>query len=126
MKNKRSGSEKRQRNLFIGVRVCSQELRVIRRKAARENMTVPSWLRESAVNFNLFTWVSPVYHEKLKALGVRQKELFMAGQRPGDPEYSQCLRDIISLTEEIKNHLDKKQRWRERLIVEGLLRQPGE
>ncbi|EBQ9612556.1 hypothetical protein DMA49_23615 [Salmonella enterica subsp. enterica serovar Eastbourne] len=89
-------------------------------------MTVPSWLRESAVNFNLFTWVSPVYHEKLKALGVRQKELFMAGQRPGDPEYSQCLRDIISLTEEIKNHLDKKQRWRERLIVEGLLRQPGE
>ncbi|WP_032300118.1 plasmid mobilization protein MobA, partial [Escherichia coli] len=86
-KNKRSGSEVRQRTKVITLRVNNRIANEIRRRAKSEGLTISEYIRTTSLNNEIKQRVPSRYLDELIQLGPMQKKLFDKGKRPKDKEY---------------------------------------
>ena len=101
-KNKRSGSEVRQRTKVITLRVNNRVATEIRRRAKNEELTISEYIRTASLNNEIKQCVPLKYLDELILLGRMQKKLFDKGKRPKDKEYLEVMNKIISLCAEMK------------------------
>ncbi|HIB4975766.1 TPA: plasmid mobilization protein MobA [Escherichia coli] len=101
-KNKRSGSEVRQRTKVITLRVNNRIANEIRRRAKLEGLTISEYIRTASLNNEIKQRVPSRYLGELIKLGRMQKNLFDKGKRPKDKEYLDVMHKIISLYGEMK------------------------
>ena len=101
-KNKRSGSEVRQRTKVITLRVNNRIANEIRRRAKLEGLTISEYIRTASLNNEIKQRVPSRYLDELIKLGRMQKNLFDKGKRPEDKEYLDVMHKIISLCGEMK------------------------
>ncbi|EOL0850246.1 plasmid mobilization protein MobA [Escherichia coli] len=101
-KNKRSGSEVRQRTKVITLRVNNRVASEIRRRAKNEGLTISEYIRTASLNNEIKQCVPSRYLDELIQLGRMQKKLFDNGKRPKDKEYLDVMHKIISLCAEMK------------------------
>ena len=101
-KNKRSGSEVRQRTKVITLRVNNRIANEIRRRAKSEGLTISEYIRTTSLNNEIKQRVPSRYLDELIQLGRMQKKLFDKGKRPKDKEYLDVMHKIISLCAEMK------------------------
>ncbi|EFB2993318.1 plasmid mobilization protein MobA, partial [Escherichia coli] len=101
-KNKRSGSEVRQRTKVITLRVNNRIANEIRRRAKIEGLTISEYIRTASLNNEIKQRVPSRYLDELIQLGWMQKKLFDKGKRPKDKEYLDVMHKIISLCAEMK------------------------
>ena len=101
-KNKRSGSEVRQRTKVITLRVNNRIANEIRRRAKLEGLTISEYIRTASLNNEIKQRVPSRYLDELIKLGRMQKNLFDKGKRPKDKEYLDVMHKIISLCGEMK------------------------
>ena len=101
-KNKRSGSEVRQRTKVITLRVNNRVASEIRRRAKNEGLTISEYIRTASLNNEIKQCVPSRYLDELIRLGRTQKKLFDKGKRPKDKEYLEVMHNIISLCTEMK------------------------
>ena len=101
-KNKRSGSEVRQRTKVITLRVNNRIANEIRRRAKSEGLTISEYIRTTSLNNEIKQRVPSRYLDELIQLGRMQKKLFDKGKRPKDKEYLDVMHKIISLCADIK------------------------
>ncbi|EEW1991192.1 TPA: plasmid mobilization protein MobA [Escherichia coli] len=101
-KNKRSGSEVRQRTKVITLRVNNRVATEIRRRAKNEELTISEYIRTASLNNEIKQRVPLKYLDELILLGRMQKKLFDKGKRPKDKEYLEVMNKIISLCAEMK------------------------
>ncbi|NUD69545.1 mobilization protein, partial [Escherichia coli] len=101
-KNKRSGSEVRQRTKVITLRVNNRVATEIRRRAKNEELTISEYIRTASLNNEIKQRVPLKYLDELIQLGRMQKKLFDKGKRPKDKEYLDVMHKIISLCAEMK------------------------
>ncbi|EED0559384.1 mobilization protein [Escherichia coli] len=101
-KNKRSGSEVRQRTKVITLRVNNRVASEIRRRAKNEGLTISEYIRTESLNNEIKQRVPSRYLDELIQLGRMQKKLFDNGKRPKDKEYLDVMHKIISLCAEMK------------------------
>ena len=76
VKNKRSGSETRQRSKVITLRINNKIDREIRRLAKAEGMTISEYIRTSCLNKEIIQRIPSRYLDELLELGRMQKNLF--------------------------------------------------
>lgn len=107
-KNKRSGSEVRQRTKVITLRVNNRIANEIRRRAKLEGLTISEYIRTASLNNEIKQRVPSRYLDELIKLGRMQKNLFDKGKRPKDKEYLDVMHKIISLCGEMKTALLNK------------------
>ncbi|MEI8494025.1 plasmid mobilization protein MobA, partial [Escherichia coli] len=101
-KNKRSGSEVRQRTKVITLRVNNRLASEIRRRAKNEGLTISEYIRTASLNNEIKQRVPSRYLYELIRLGRMQKKLFDKGKRPKDKEYLEVMHKIILLCDEMK------------------------
>lgn len=101
-KNKRSGSEVRQRTKVITLRVNNRVASEIRRRAKNEGLTISEYIRTASLNNEIKQRVPSRYLDELIRLGRMQKKLFDKGKRPKDKEYLEVMHKIILLCDEMK------------------------
>ncbi|WP_250205621.1 plasmid mobilization protein MobA, partial [Escherichia coli] len=101
-KNKRSGSEVRQRTKVITLRVNNRIANEIRRRAKSEGLTISEYIRTTSLNNEIKQRVPSRYLDELIQLGRMQKKLFDKGKKPKDKEYLDVMHKIISLCAEMK------------------------
>ena len=101
-KNKRSGSEVRQRTKVITLRVNNRIANEIRRRAKSEGLTISEYIRTTSLNNEIKQRVPSRYLDELIQLGRMQKKLFDKGKRPKDKEYLEVMHKIILLCDEMK------------------------
>lgn len=101
-KNKRSGSEVRQRTKVITLRVNNRVATEIRRRAKNEGLTISEYIRTASLNNEIKQRVPSRYLDELIRLGRMQKKLFDKGKNPKDKEYLEVMHKIISLCTEMK------------------------
>ena len=101
-KNKRSGSEVRQRTKVITLRVNNRVATEIRRRAKNEGLTISEYIRTATLNNEIKQRVPFRYLDELIRLGRMQKKLFDKGKRPKDKEYLEVMHKIILLCDEMK------------------------
>ncbi|EKH7593888.1 mobilization protein [Escherichia coli] len=101
-KNKRSGSEVRQRTKVITLRVNNRIANEIRRRAKLEGLTISEYIRTASLNNEIKQRVPSRYLGELIKLGRMQKNLFDKGKRPKDKEYLDVMHKIILLCGEMK------------------------
>ncbi|MDA5297951.1 plasmid mobilization protein, partial [Escherichia coli] len=75
-KNKRSGSEVRQRTKVITLRVNNRIANEIRRRAKSEGLTISEYIRTTSLNNEIKQRVPSRYLDELIQLGRMQKKLF--------------------------------------------------
>ena len=78
-KNKRSGSEVRQRTKVITLRVNNRIANEIRRRAKSEGLTISEYIRTTSLNNEIKQRVPSRYLDELIQLGRMQKKLFDKG-----------------------------------------------
>ncbi|MCL7146876.1 plasmid mobilization protein MobA, partial [Escherichia coli] len=106
-KNKRSGSEVRQRTKVITIRVNNRIANEIRRRAKSEGLTISEYIRTVSLNNEIKQRVPSRYLDELIQLGRMQKKLFDKGMSPNDKEYLEVMHKIISLCTEMKEITQK-------------------
>ncbi|HGC3385682.1 TPA: mobilization protein, partial [Escherichia coli] len=97
VKNKRSGSERRQRNKVYTVRLNKREAREISRRAKDEDMTISAYIRHKVLNYQYKQYVPEKYLTEIVELGRKQKKLFDDGMRTKDEEYLAVMKEIIDV-----------------------------
>ncbi len=102
VKNKRSGSETRQRSKVITLRINNKIDREIRRLAKAEGMTISEYIRTSCLNKEIIQRIPSRYLDELLELGRMQKNLFDKGRTPKDKDYLDVMHKIITLCAEAK------------------------
>ncbi|ECE6016626.1 mobilization protein [Salmonella enterica subsp. diarizonae] len=108
VKNKRSGSEIRQKTKVISVRLSHHEYELIRSLADENNLSFSGYMREKALRFKIIKLIPERYFTELVELGKKQRKLFDAGLRTTDAEYLDVMYRIIKLSDELKELIEKK------------------
>lgn len=108
VKNKRSGSNIRQKTKVLSVRLSHHEYELIRSLADESNLSFSGYMREKALHFKITKRIPERYLTELIELGKRQRKLFDAGLRTTDAEYLDVMHRIIKFSEELKELIEKK------------------
>ncbi|HGE0767513.1 TPA: mobilization protein [Salmonella enterica subsp. enterica serovar Typhimurium] len=107
-KNKRSGSDVRQKTKVISVRLSPHEHKYIQSMADDSNLSFSGYIREKSLRIKIIKLIPERYFTELTELGKKQRELFDAGLRTTDAEYLEVMHRIIKISEELKELIEKK------------------
>ncbi|ECH9189602.1 mobilization protein [Salmonella enterica subsp. enterica] len=108
VKNKRSGSNIRQKTKVLSVRLSHHEYELIRSLADDSNLSFSGYMREKALHFKIIKRIPERYLTELIELGKEQRKLFDSGLRTTDAEYLDVMHRIIKFSEELKELIEKK------------------